>query len=238
MKYIVEFEQNILQVGEVSLRAHNPEFVETYHRVLAETTEDVDAAQAAVRAIATPRFASWRKIIECLLEIHLSVAQLETALRAFDTRPSDQLLQQIGISLGQWVAMNHNNTYVTLDGLIERAQSLGAASKRPLHVPDPIMGQLKARTDRLHAQIGEMRDPIVHGGLVKRIREERLPELCTLLGELPSARDILGTFAVSHRAWSDVAHGLAVLATTEIDAVIGELNAAVDWDTVRRAASR
>ena len=77
----------------------------------------------------------------------------------------------------------------------------------------------------------------MHGGQVERIRDERYSEVYALLGALPDARDVVESYAGFHQKWAERAHCHGVTIAEELDAILGDLNASVDWDAVRTTAT-
>lgn len=232
LKHIGTFEHHVLEVAGAVLRTHHPAFVEAHEAALGPTGKDVAAALAAVEKIPTPRFDPWRRIVECLVDIHMAVTYLETSLRVYNTRLPDSLLDQIGVSVGQWVAMSHNSVYVTLDGLVERTQKLGEAVARTLRVPGATLDVLKKRTDYLHAEIAKARNKIAHGGEAASIRDERYAEVLALLGGIPDGKRVVESYGARHKDWSERAHHHGITVVNEIDEIIRALDEAVDWDAL------
>jgi len=237
------FRSSLYNAASRSLQEKHPQYVGSLIKKLEETS-DISEALDAVKAIPTETgFAKWRPLLTAEFDTELTIDQVRRTLYLLKLVPT----HDIPVSEGAWVYYNLQAWIFWMDALIERAKKLIKQSIRVLVRPNnpqwkDIESDLLKSINVLSEKIGEVRDPLAHGGGVAETpAKERLWEgLVLILAGIHSDKhsfdklfdSLFEPMANYHTSWYERSFKTSVIVLAAIGKEMEKLSKQIDWDNI------
>ena len=239
---------NFHEAASNVLKSTHIEYVELFLHTLKETIsnnpdkahEAFTKATEAVKDISTDKgFARWRPILTAELDVEIALNRLRVALNAFGKLPPKDFLDACLLSEGDWVDYNYSNCIILMKSVIEKERTLICRVTRELVRPTEtnwkeIETRLLQNIDRMNKEMGDIRDPMLHGGHsgsdLTVLEIERHWENNVLLGVRNLVPAIVESFVANMDKWHERISWCALRLVNEIEDISKELNYIIAWD--------
>lgn len=220
---------NIISSATKNLENIAPEYVSAFRK--SSQTNSWEQSLIEVKGIEIGSgFNKWRDIYTRLLDVEMAIHQLKTSLSLLKAPPPSYL------TVGEWVIYHHDAWAIWVQGLLSRFEKLALKVVRELaETSDPnirsVENDIRVAIGNLKKEVGEVRDPVAHGGgPIEALQEERLLEPILLIGGQLNMKDVFKPMASYQQKWHQKSYDTSILILAVIDKLSETLNREVAWD--------
>jgi len=235
------FRDHVLEIGQLALREKHPEYVIAFIEA-ANTAAgyEIGRGRAAVREVPTPGFAPWADILLKILEVEIGRSYIQNAAQMLGSiLPADQLTGW-GMSQGSWTDHQQHMWFYSAQALLERLERLTTLAywwliKNYATAATPALADVQNDLRRARKLLDPIRNAQAHGGgFIEVMAKERWLEELALHRTWVDAERLADWQAASQERWFTYISRITGAMLLVIEKTAAALDAAADWDGVRR----